>query len=77
MSKAYEIDNAAFGQKAIDLIKLFGDKGNILFDGLKDKINLVEVPPQWRALMQNMQVLENVGKGFFNRRCRDERRQSG
>ncbi|MCG9677063.1 OmpA family protein [Vibrio sp. Isolate24] len=64
MSKAYEIDNAAFGQKAIDLIKLFGDKGNILFDGLKDKINLVEVPPQWRALMQNMQVLENVGKGF-------------
>ncbi len=66
ISKANDLsaNTAAFGQSQIDMIKLFGDKGNILFDKLKDKINLIEVPSQWRQLLQNTQIAEKIGKGY-------------
>lgn len=66
ISKANDLsaNTAAFGQSQIDMIKLFGDKGNILFDKLKDKINLIEVPSQWRQLLQDTQIAEKVDKGF-------------
>ncbi|WP_322621760.1 OmpA family protein [Vibrio sp. OPT41] len=66
ISKANDLsaNTAAFGQSQIDMIKLFGDKGNILFDKLKDKINLIEVPSQWRQLLQDTQIAEKIGKGF-------------
>ncbi|WP_338123939.1 OmpA family protein [Vibrio neptunius] len=65
MSKAYEIDNAAFGQKTIEFIKLFGNKGQLLFEGLKDKIRLVEIPPQWRALVENHDLVGKVDKAYL------------
>ena len=66
MGKANDLsaNTAAFGQSQIDLIKLFGDKGNILFDKLKDKINLIEVPSQWRQLLQDTQIAEKIGKAY-------------
>ncbi|WP_235431371.1 OmpA family protein [Vibrio sp. VPAP30] len=66
MSKANDLsaNTAAFGQSQIDLINLFGDKGNILFDKLKDKINLIEVPSQWRQLLQDTQIAEKIGKAY-------------
>ena len=65
MKKASEFEvTAAIGQGAIDIINTFGSLGNGLFDNLKNRVGVASIPPSWRALMQNMQMLEKIESAY-------------